>query len=94
LLIEFGHCTVLNAGVASIAKDARPGRHAERNARLKGAERLLRMPPEHAGEIIVRGVERDSPRIMVGTDAKVISLLERLMPVRCGPVLTFLMSRR
>ena len=44
-------------------------------------ERLLRMPPEKAGEIIVSGVERRRDRILVGSDAKVAALIERLMPV-------------
>jgi NAD(P)-dependent dehydrogenase (short-subunit alcohol dehydrogenase family) len=49
--------------------------------RLELAEQLLRMPPERAGEIIVRGVEKRRPRILVGRDALMISLLERLAPV-------------
>ena len=36
----------------------------------KRFERLLRMPPEQAGEIIVSGVERRRERILVGSDAK------------------------
>lgn len=43
--------------------------------------RLLRMPPARAGEIVVRGIERRRPRIVVGIDAKVAALLERMAPV-------------
>jgi NAD(P)-dependent dehydrogenase (short-subunit alcohol dehydrogenase family) len=43
--------------------------------------RLLRLPPEIAGETIVRGIERRQSRVLVGSDAKVISLITRLMPV-------------
>jgi NAD(P)-dependent dehydrogenase (short-subunit alcohol dehydrogenase family) len=72
-------------GVAtSIARNARiaPGVPAdELRHRLELAEQLLRMPPEKAGEIIVRGVEMRRPRILVGRDALMISLLERLAPV-------------
>jgi hypothetical protein len=42
---------------------------------------FLTMPPETAGEIIVRGVERRKARILVGSDAKYAALVERLMPV-------------
>lgn len=42
---------------------------------------ILKMPPAKAGEIIVRGIERDKPRILVGGDAKAAAFLERLMPV-------------
>ena len=44
-------------------------------------EKLLRMPPQRAGEIIVKGVARGKARILVGMDAKVASLIERVMPV-------------
>ena len=37
--------------------------------------------PERAAEIIVRGVAKGRARILVGMDAKVGSLIERLMPV-------------
>ena len=50
---------------------------ARRHARYR---KLLRMPPEIAGETIVRGIERRQPRILVGSDAKVISLVARLLP--------------
>ena len=39
------------------------------------------MPPALAGETIVRGIERRQARILVGSDAKMIAILERLMPV-------------
>ena len=43
--------------------------------------KLLVMPPERAGEIIVKGMERGRPRVIVGRDAKTASLIERLAPV-------------
>ena len=57
---------------------------AERHARYR---KLLRLPPEIAGETIVRGIERRQSRILVGSDAKVISLIARLWPVRYWKVL-------
>ena len=44
-------------------------------------KKFLKMPPERAGEIIVTGVEKGRPRIMVGNDAKFAALIERLAPV-------------
>ncbi|HEX5886288.1 MAG TPA: hypothetical protein VFY67_17230 [Pyrinomonadaceae bacterium] len=41
----------------------------------------MRLPPEIAGEVIVRGIERREPRILIGSDAKTISLIARLLPV-------------
>jgi NAD(P)-dependent dehydrogenase (short-subunit alcohol dehydrogenase family) len=72
-------------GVAtSIANSARKpaGRPREEIEReLARMQRMLRMPPQRAGELIVRGVERDRARILVGRDACFAALLERLMPV-------------
>jgi len=39
------------------------------------------MAPSQAGEIIARGIERRQARILVGADAKIAALLERLIPV-------------
>jgi NAD(P)-dependent dehydrogenase (short-subunit alcohol dehydrogenase family) len=72
-------------GVAtSIAKRARmpAGATQEQIARsLELAQKFLRMPPERAGELIVRGIERRRARIIVGKDATILALLERIAPV-------------
>ncbi len=82
---RIGVTVVHPGGVAtSIAKNARlPAGVSEDEVarRRKYFERVLIMPPDTAGEIIVRGVERRKPRIVVGRDAKIVSLVERLMPV-------------
>jgi hypothetical protein len=39
------------------------------------------MAPEVAGETIVRGVERRRDRVLVGSDAKAVSLIARVLPV-------------
>ena len=49
--------------------------------------KLLTLPPEIAGETIVRGVERRQPRVLVGSDAKVLSLIARVFPVSYWKVL-------
>ena len=79
-----GVTTVHPGGVAtSIARSARvpkgiPAEEMEKRRRM--VEALLTMPPETAGEIIVRGVERRKARVLVGTDAKIASIIERLFP--------------
>ncbi|ALK97427.1 acetoin dehydrogenase [Massilia sp. WF1] len=80
-----GISVVHPGGVAtSIAKNARipqgaPADEVERGR--KTMEKLLRMAPEQAGEIIVRGIEKRQARILVGSDAKAAAFLERLAPV-------------
>ena len=49
--------------------------------RREEEDKLLTMPPLKAAEIIVRGIEKNDPRILVGRDARIISWLERLKPV-------------
>ncbi|HEY0114052.1 MAG TPA: SDR family NAD(P)-dependent oxidoreductase [Allosphingosinicella sp.] len=82
---KIGVTVVHPGGVAtSIARSARRPRgvndvdHDEQTARF---EKFLRMPPEKAGEIIVSGVERGRPRVVVGNDAKFMALIERVAPV-------------
>jgi short-subunit dehydrogenase len=86
-----GVSVVHPGGVATaIARNARVAQgipEAQMNLRLRQAEKLLRMPPAAAGEIIVRGVEKGRARILVGRDAVIISLLERLLPVHYWRVL-------
>ena len=59
-------------------KSATPERIA---AAIETAKRALVLPPETAGEIIAEGVERRAKRVLVGRDAKTISIVERLAPV-------------
>jgi hypothetical protein len=68
----------------SIARNARVPRGAPREESERGrrvAEKLLRLAPDAAGETIVRGIERRQARILVGSDARLVSILERLSPV-------------
>lgn len=82
---NIGVTVVHPGGVAtSIAEKARiPAGVSEEEIeqRLKKYRKLLRLPPEVAGETIVRGIERRQARILIGSDAKTISLIARLLPV-------------
>jgi short-subunit dehydrogenase len=84
-------------GVATaIAQSARApaGVAAEEIAlRRAASEKMLRMAPERAGEIIVRAVERRRARVLVGGDAVVVALIERLAPVRYWRLLARLLPR-
>jgi NAD(P)-dependent dehydrogenase (short-subunit alcohol dehydrogenase family) len=66
------------ADSARVPKGMTPEEIAQRRAIAKKA---LRMPPEEAGEIIVNGIERRSPRVLVGNDAKMLAFVERLAPI-------------
>jgi len=86
-----GVSVVHPGGVATaIAQNARFPRDLpaeQMRLRLELADKLLRMPPQKAGETIVRGVEKRRSRILVGRDAVIIALIERLAPVNYWRVL-------
>ncbi len=88
---KIGVTVVHPGGIAtSIARNARVGANAPAELVQQGkarAEKLLKMPPAKAAEIIVRGIEADRERVLVGADAKIVSLLERLAPVHYWRVL-------
>ncbi len=80
-----GVTVVHPGGVATaIARDARVGAGVDAETarqRQALARSALRLPADQAGEIIVRGVERDRDRVLVGRDAHLIAWVARLWPV-------------
>lgn len=56
-------------------------------------EKLLKMDPGRAAEIVVDGVESNNPRVLVGNDAKLIDALVRLMPRRWPAAFGLLQKR-
>ena len=82
---KIGVTVVHPGGVnTSIAKSARPPRGVndlDLEAQKQRFEKFLVMPPEQAGEIIVRGVEKERPRVIVGNDARFMAIVERLAPI-------------
>lgn len=55
--------------------------------------RVLRLPPEYAAQVIVRGIEANRARILIGREAFWIDRIVRLAPVR-GPALLQRLSAR
>jgi NAD(P)-dependent dehydrogenase (short-subunit alcohol dehydrogenase family) len=78
------------ADSARVPKDMAPEEIARRRA---SAKKGLRMPPEEAGEIIVKGIERRSPRVLVGNDAKLLAFVERLAPISYWKILSRMFPR-
>ncbi len=94
---KVGVTVVHPGGVAtSIAENARVPQSMppEEVAQLKAiAKKALRMPPAAAGEIVVKGIERRSPRVLVGNDAKFLAFLERLAPISYWKIFSRLIPR-
>ncbi|MBI2382475.1 MAG: SDR family NAD(P)-dependent oxidoreductase [Gammaproteobacteria bacterium] len=56
-------------------------------------QRLARTTPEKAAQIIVDGIERGRPRVLVGPDAVLMDKIQRLMPESYSGVLLKLSER-
>ena len=71
-------------GIATaIARKARLGEKTPREAQRQSVElfeRVARIPAEEAAETILRGVERRAPRVLIGSDARKLDVLQRLKP--------------
>jgi short-subunit dehydrogenase len=72
-------------GVAtSIARNSRVGALVQDNRgrveMIERFERLVETTPQAAARRIVRGIERNEPRILIGTDARRADLVQRLLP--------------
>jgi short-subunit dehydrogenase len=78
-----GVTTVHPGGVrTNIARSAlkRAANIDDRDSKLARAERMLSMPPEKAAATIVRAIERRKLRLLIGADAHVATLIERIAP--------------
>ncbi|MFC1413483.1 SDR family NAD(P)-dependent oxidoreductase [Streptacidiphilus sp. N1-12] len=85
-------------GIATrIASSARIGSGVSQEEIAEGRAqigRLLSIPPATAAEAILRGVERRSPRVLIGWSARIPDLIARLAPGSYTRILTLAMSRR
>ncbi len=56
-------------------------------------EKLLKMDPAQAAEIVIAGVEAGKSRVLVGNDARAVDVLVRLLPARYPKVFMALEKR-
>jgi len=70
----------------NIARNARTGVAVTDNARRAQAierfDAVARTTPKAAALRIIEGIEKNRPRILIGADARIIDLLQRLRPAR------------
>lgn len=89
--------TVFPGGVkTNIAASSRLGgghTEAQREYVKKAFERSALTTPDQAARTIVRGIERNQARILVGPDARVFDWLTRLLPVASALLLLPLVRR-
>lgn len=77
--------TVVHPGgiATSIATNARlpQGAGIDAEAAIEKFNSKLVMPPKDAGEFILKAIENRAPRLLIGNDAKVAEIIQRLWPV-------------
>jgi short-subunit dehydrogenase len=70
----------------NIVRNARAGAnlrdHSDRAEVLQRFDQLARTSATHAARRIIRGIERNEPRILIGRDARIMDLIQRLRPAR------------
>jgi len=86
------------AGVSTnIAKDARAAAASDPKGQEQARElfnRVAQITPKEAAETIVRGIEQDKDRILIGADAYRIDRIARLFPARAGAMFANWMGKR
>ena len=81
----------------NIARRARSGTNLRESVDMRQLgdrfDRLARTTAESAAQRIIRGVERNEPRILIGSDARYLDLLQRLRPATYWSLLARLFDR-
>jgi len=77
---------IANAALESAKTLGLPYTAADERRQKLYNEKFLRMDPARAAKIIVHGVERNRPRVLVGRDARFIDAFVRLLPARHLPM--------
>ncbi len=84
-------------GIATrIATTARKGSGVSESNAAKGrarADRMLTIPPSTAADVILRGIQRRRPRVLIGWTARVPDILARVAPGSYGTILSKVLSR-
>jgi len=55
---------------------------------IQNFDKLLRTPPEEAARVILDAVQRDARRVLIGNDAKVLDLMQRIVPTAYQRIFT------
>ncbi|TDF42395.1 SDR family NAD(P)-dependent oxidoreductase [Alteromonadaceae bacterium M269] len=73
---------IANASRDGGDKVGKAGRMSREESRRDFNERLAKTTPEQAAQIIFDGIAKKKARILVGSDAKMLDLIQRFLPTR------------
>lgn len=74
----------------NIARNSRVGAGTPAEWKKQGVQffdKVARTSPETAADVIIAGIKKRNPRILIGTDARLISLFSRLFPKNYLPII-------
>jgi short-subunit dehydrogenase len=81
----------------NIARKARTGTQLRESVSMSEVgdrfERLACTAPAAAAQRIIRGIERNEPRILIGSDAKLLDIIQRLKPATYWALLSRIFDR-
>jgi short-subunit dehydrogenase len=93
------HLSVVHPGgvKTNIARNSQAGAHlrdrGDRAQVLERFEQMARTTPHDAAKRIIRGIERNEPRILIGVDARIMDWIQRLRPARYWALLARAVER-
>ena len=70
----------------NVARNARTVQGGDAAALAAEFDKLARTSPAKAAQVILRGVERDTARVLIGADAHAFSLMTRVLGARYQPL--------
>ncbi len=59
----------------------------ERETAMSGFDKLARTTPDEAAQVIIKGIKKNKPRILIGMDAHIIDWFIRLLPGSYGKIM-------
>jgi short-subunit dehydrogenase len=81
----------------NIARKARTGTQLRESVSMNDVgdrfERVARTTPAAAARRIIRGIERNEPRILIGGDARILDIIQRLKPATYWGLLSRIFDR-
>jgi short-subunit dehydrogenase len=81
----------------NIARKARTGTQLRESVSMNDVadrfERVARTTPSAAAQRIIRGIERNEPRILIGGDARILDIVQRLKPATYWALLARIFDR-
>ncbi len=60
---------------------------SEREQAVSGFDKLARTTPDRAAQVIIKGIRKNNPRILIGMDARIVDWLVRLLPASYGKLM-------